>query len=119
MIEPNVGGKQRLNDTKSSQSSKDNRKRGESFHQMGNEIKVKENSKVDLIPGLNMQGINSHKHTNVQDRSNFGIVLPNSSSTPRRMISPRGLKSPIESYSKMGFFGSPKAMMGRHKTTGV
>lgn len=89
----NGGSKQGLNDTKSSQSEKEkNYKRvGEGFYKMGGEVNGKDKEKGDLVPVLNMQqGVNGHKQSNATDRSNFGIVLPNSSSTPRRLISPRG-----------------------------
>lgn len=46
------------------------------------------------MASLDIDVINSSQTINESDRENYGIMALNSSSTPRKLISPKGLKSP-------------------------
>lgn len=73
------------------------------------------------MASLDIDVINSSQTINESDRENYGIMALNSSSTPRKLISPKGLKSPSQRNigNRLHFFGSPKNMIGKNKTTGI
>lgn len=56
---------------------------------------MNKSSKNISKPSLDVQAINLNNNFIQSDKNNFGMMPTNSSSTPRKLISPKGLKSPL------------------------